>query len=112
MPDRLERGIWPHPPLLFSNLVRHIATILASDRWFPREWHPHTEGQAVYEGGVIEQKNPRKYIYRIARALPSNPFVVADVVEANFSTAEDAARYYLNWDLRLPGDLDGWKVVE
>jgi hypothetical protein len=29
-----------------------------------------------------------------------------------FSSAEEAARFDLKWDLNLPGDLDGWKVVE
>jgi hypothetical protein len=49
MPERIQRGIWPHPPLSFSRV---------------------------------------------------------------FSSAKDAARYFLKWDLHLPGDLDGWKVIE
>jgi hypothetical protein len=37
---------------------------------------------------------------------------VADSVACGFSSAEDAARCYLQWDLHLPGDVDGWKVIE
>jgi hypothetical protein len=29
-----------------------------------------------------------------------------------FSNAHDAAVHYMKWDLNLPGDLDGWKVVK
>jgi hypothetical protein len=40
------------------------------------------------------------------------PYKLVDSVEEAFSSAEDAARHSLKWDLHLPGDLDGWKVVE
>lgn len=112
MPDRIEQGFWPHPPIKLSLVEHHLAGILRTERWFPHEWHPHKEGQAVHEGGVIERKDPSKYIYRAARAWPTNPFAIAEVTEKAFSNPEEAAAYYLKWDLHLPGDLDGWKVVE
>jgi len=31
-------------------------------------------------------------------------------IETVFANARDAAVHYMTWDLRLPGDLDGWKV--
>jgi len=37
--------------------------------------------------------------------------VLAEQTEKVFSSSQDAARYYLKWDLNLPGDLDGWTVV-
>ena len=112
MPDRIERGLWPHPPMELSEVVKHLAGILANEHWFPREWHPHLQGQPVYEGGVIEKKGQGKYIYRSARACPTNPFVIAQVADKEFANAEEAAAHYLRWDLRLPGDLDGWTVIE
>lgn len=112
MPDRIERGLWPHPSIQFSEVKNHLVNILQHERWFPREWHPHIQGQAVYEGGVIEQKHAAKYVYRAARAWASNPFVTAEVTEKTFSSPLEAAAYYLKWDLHLPGDLDGWKAVE
>ena len=112
MPDRIERGLWPYPPLRFSEVVSHLATILQAERWFPREWHPYVDGKPVYEGGIIERKDNAKYIYRVARAWPANPFAIAEATERAFSNSADAAAYYLKWELSLPGDLDGWKVIE
>jgi hypothetical protein len=38
--------------------------------------------------------------------------MLAQTTERVFSNARDAARHFLKWDLLLPGDLDGWKVIE
>ncbi|MFO0826570.1 MAG: hypothetical protein U0572_00330 [Phycisphaerales bacterium] len=40
------------------------------------------------------------------------PTVLAAESERTFDSAQSAADHYLRWELRLPGDLDGWKVVE
>ena len=112
MPDRIKRGLWPHSPLRFCDVVEQLVSVLENERWFPVAWHPHTQGRAVYEGGVIERKSPKKYIYRTARSLAVNPFALAQVTEKVFASLTGAARHYLKWDMHLPGDLDGWKVVE
>jgi hypothetical protein len=106
MPDRIERGAWPHPPLKFEDVMRHLVGVLESEEWFPNEWKPDRVG----EMGVIECR-PWSYVYRCQRFHPTNPSVRADYIEKVFGTAEEAARCYLKWDLNLPGDLDGWKVV-
>jgi hypothetical protein len=111
MPERIERGLWPHPPLKFSDVVRHLAQIIKSEKWFPREWKPAVPGESVWEGGVIERKSQWLYIYRAQKHHPINPNVLAEQTKKIFITPECAARYYLKWDLNLPGDLDGWKVV-
>jgi hypothetical protein len=111
MPERIKRGLWPHPPLRFSDLVVHLSRVLESEKWFPREWKPAVPGESVWEGGVIEHQSSSRYVYRTQRHQPINPAVLAEQTEEVFSSAEDAARYYLKWDLNLPGDLDGWKVV-
>jgi hypothetical protein len=45
-------------------------------------------------------------------AHPLSPTTFNQSVETVFSSAGDAVVHYLKWDLRLPGDVDGWKVVE
>ena len=111
MPERIERGLWPHPPLKFSVVIAHLSKVLESEQWFPREWKPAVPGEAVWEGGVIERQSSSRYVYRRQRPQPINPTVLAEQTEKVFSSAEEAARHYLKWDLNLPGDLDGWKVV-
>src|SRR5437764_1641043 len=101
MPDRIERGLSPHPPLKFSDIVRHLATVLESEQWFPREWKPAVSGESVWEGGVIERQSQSKYIYRAQRHRPLNPNVLAEQTEKIFASSEDAARFYLKWDLNL-----------
>ena len=111
MPDRIARGLWPHPPLRYDDVVQHLAEILRRETWFPNPWRPHEPGQPVAEGGVIEKRG-KHYIYRSQRATPSNPLILADEFECKFTNAEDAASHYLQWDLHLPGDLDGFKVIK
>ena len=112
MTDRVARGLWPHAPLRFSEILSHLTKLLSQDRWFPHEWMPHREGERVHEGGVVEHQGLGRYVYRAVCAHPVQTNVVAESTERVFSSAEDAARYFLKWDLHLPGDLDGWKVIE
>src|ERR1700726_662431 len=107
MPERVARGLWPHPPLRFSEVLAHLAKLLDQHRWFPPEWNPHREGAPVNEGGTVERLRPDRYVYCATRAHPIQPQVVAQSTERVFSNAEDAARYFLTWDMHLPGDLDG-----
>jgi len=110
MPDRIERGLWPHPPLKFEDVVRHLTRVLESEQWFPCEWKPARPGKLVRDGGIIECR-PWSDVYHFQRAHPLNPTILADSRQRVFGSAEEAARCYLKWDLNLPGDLDGWKVV-
>jgi hypothetical protein len=112
MPERIARGMWPHPPLSFSEVLDHLIRLLNQHNWFPREWKPHRGGESVREGGTVERQGLDRYVYRAARAHPIQPHLLAESTERVFSNAEDVARFYLEWDLRLPGDLDGWKVIE
>ena len=112
MSDRIERGLWPHPPLKLSELVRHLSGVIESEKWFPRPWEPAVPGQPVWEGGVIERVSPTRYIYRNQRHHPTNPSVLAEQTEKGFTSSKKAAAHYLKWDLHLPGDLDGWQVIK
>jgi len=111
MSERIERGLWPHPPIKLADVVRHLARVLEAEKWFPREWKPAVPGGAVWEGGVIERQSPSRYIYRAQRHHPINPNLLAEQTEKTFTSSEAAAHFYAKWDLNLPGDLDGWNVV-
>ncbi len=113
MPERIERGIWPHPPLSLNNLIEFLAkTIEEGERWFPCQWSDHNSGEPVREGGNIERQQTNRYLYRASRHHPLSPTTLAETTETVFSSSRDAAIHYLKWDMNLPGDLDGWKVVE
>jgi hypothetical protein len=90
--------------------VQHLAEILRRGTSFPRLWLAHKKGQVVVAGGVIEEHRDG-YIYRSQRAAPLDPSALAETHERRFESAEEAAAHYLRWDLHLPGDLDGWKVI-
>ena len=111
MEQRQERGIWPHPPLSFDDLVRHLADVLRREKWFPFEPEFHTEGELVYEGVVVERQAETHYVCHCQRAHVLAWNRVAEESKQVFDSAEDAARFYLRWNLHLPGDLDSWKVV-
>jgi hypothetical protein len=112
MSERIERGLWPHPPLKLGELVRHLARVIESERWFPRPWQPAVPGKPVWEGGVIERVSPTKYIYRNQHHHPIQPTLLAGQTEKVFRSSKKAAAYYLKWDLNLPGDIDGWQVIK
>jgi hypothetical protein len=109
MDERVERGLWPHPPIKFAQVVNCLAAAIASGTWFPYEWKP-VPGEAIREGGIIEKQSRWKYVYHAYRHQALNPYILAGRAEKTFWSSRAAARYYLKWDLHLPGDLDGWKV--
>ncbi len=109
--ERTARGLWPHPPLRFRDLVRRVPGLVRREGSFPRPWREHTPGEPVDEHGVIERRGPLRYVYRARRHRADDPFAVAEEAELTFLLASRAVRHYLRWDLRLPGDLDGWTVV-
>lgn len=111
VPDRIARGLWPHPPIPFEDVVAHLCAVIRSTRWFPWPFCPWQPGEAVAEGGVIERQSDHRFVYHYQRPHPTNPYVLAERSEKFFRSAEAAARHYLKWDLYLPGNLDGWKVI-
>lgn len=112
MPERIERGLWPHPPLKLTEVVEVVAHCISNAEWFPRPWQPAEEGKPVHEGGTVQRISPGRFVYRAQRAHPLDPRALAETVETAFPTAERAARHFIKWDLHLPGDLDGWKVID
>jgi len=113
MPERFERGIWPHPPLALNNLIDYLANVLEEGEcWFPYQWSDNRTGEPVREGGTIERQQANRYVYRATRHHPISPKTLVETTETLFSSSRDAAIHYLKWDMHLPGDLDGWKVLE
>jgi hypothetical protein len=111
MSDRIEKGLWPHPPLKYSDVVECVTKAVELETWFPLEWKP-IEGKSIREGGIIERLSSSKYIYRSYRHQAINPTILAEQSEIVFKSSQAVVRYYLKWDLHLPGDLDGWQVTD
>jgi len=110
--DRKELGIWPHPPILFNDLVSLLVRILEKQDYFPRQWEKYAEGDVIYEGLIILKEGENTYKIRCRRHHPTNPMILAEESEINFDDPKDACDYYLRHDLFLPGNLDGWVVIE
>jgi hypothetical protein len=113
MPDRIARGLWPHVPLSFDAVANYLAIVLEQgDAWFPYRWEPHRPGEPVQEGGTIQRQQVNRYVYRTSAHHPLSPTTLSHTGETVFTNARGAALHYLKWDLHLPGDLDGWKVLK
>lgn len=109
--DRQKLGIWPHPPILFIDLVTLLVQILEKQCYFPRQWEKYAEGDVIYEGLIIQKEGENKYVIRGRWHHPTNPMILAGESEIKFDDPKDACDYYLRHDLFLPGNLDGWVVI-
>ena len=103
VPDRISKGIWPHPPLKYKDVRAHLVSLIENTEWFPCDL---TSGK---EGVVIQNKNG-KYICHVLHYSAFGAPIVSEKKIKKFKKPEEAADYYLKWDLFLPGDLDSWKV--
>ena len=110
--EREELGIWPHPPLLFRDLIDELAKYLEIHKWFPREWVERKNGEIIDTVEAIERIDNQKFIYRSRAANPRDITIIASKTEEIFSSATAVAEYYLRNALHLPGRLDKWKVVD
>ena len=110
MEERFARSAWPHEPLRFEDVVTHLAAVLKERHWFPDPWLERLPGSPVADRTVVEREGTRRYVVRFER---SGPWMnLAEAGERVFRTPEEAAEFYLRAELHLPGDLDGWKVIE
>jgi hypothetical protein len=112
MQERAEMRIWPHPPLLFGDLVDELVEYLETHTWFPHEWVERKDGEIIDDVWVIEKTNDRKFIYRSRIADPYDMTKIAAKTEKIFDFATEVAEYYLKIALHLPGRLDKWLVVD
>jgi hypothetical protein len=112
MQVRIEKGIWPHPSLKLKECIIAIVNALNQDKCFPYPWINRKDGEFIDDVGALEKIDETKFIYRYREASPSNLREISVNKERVFITAQAAAEYYVRNILRLPGDLDGWKVIE
>jgi hypothetical protein len=110
--EREVMGIWPHPPLLFKDLVNELVQYLETNKWFPREWVERRNGELIDNVTVIEKIDDRKFIYRSRTANPYDITIIASRTEEAFNSATAVAEHYLKNALHLPGRLDKWKVID
>ncbi len=103
VPDRISKGIWPHPPLKYKDVSSHLVSLIKESEWFPCDL---TDGR---EGVVIQNKNGT-YICHTLQYSAWGPPIVSEKKQNIFKKPKEAAGFYLKWDLHLPGDLDSWKV--
>jgi hypothetical protein len=112
MTERFKKRIWPHPPLFFSHIVNILAGYLKLNRCFPSPWIERKDGELIDDSSVIEKTDDKNFTYRSRRAHPINLTKIGINIKKTFKTAESAAEYYLRNDLNLPGDLDGWVILD
>ncbi len=112
MEKRIESNIWPHPPLQLTDLINVLADYLRSNGIFPHEWIERKDGELIDDASVIERINEHVFVFRSRRAHPTNLHKLASNTEKVFNSEESVAEYYLRTTLHLPGDLDGWKVID
>lgn len=109
--ERQALGLWPPEPLRYSEVVDHLAEVLASEEWFPRELESFKSGVAVREGIYVHRQGPDRFVCIAQRARANHPTALAEKTETVFDSPRAAAEYYLKWELNLPGRLDGWPVL-
>lgn len=110
--ELLKRGLDSSQPLKFNDLVNHLAKVIQQATWFPHYWQPEADGEAIYEGIVIERKLSFLFICHSQHHSPLNPTLLAGRGSRIFFSAKSAARFYLEFDFAIPGKtLDGWKVI-
>jgi hypothetical protein len=128
-------GLRTDETLRYADVVAHLAGVVSRSEWFPRPWEEHVAGQFVdenivvqnlragdrdggngggrREGGTGRRRWPGspRFICHARRHAPTDPTALVEETHRPFWRARSAARFYLRFQLGLPGDLDGWKVV-
>jgi hypothetical protein len=110
MEQRSADGLWPHKPISMSECIEVIEQYLDKNRFFPYPWVERSQGELIDDVIVIEKLSAHKYVCRFRSASPSDLRVISEQGEKVFNNVKEAIKFYLKWELCLPGDLDGWKV--
>jgi hypothetical protein len=126
--QRAELGLLPLETLRYRDVVGHLAGVISRSEWFPRPWEEHVPGESVDENIVIQNLSagrrasssgagrrrwpgaPR-FVCHARRHAATDPRALVEEAHKRFWSARRAAGFYLRFQLGLPGDLDGWKVV-
>ena len=108
--ERKEKGLWPNEKLRYSEVLDHLATLLEREEWFPNAMPEHKLGDPVYEGTVVQRVSPSRFVCHSRRSSAYDLRRLAEESHNEFLTAREAAKFYLKWELNLPGRLDSWIV--
>jgi hypothetical protein len=111
MDERETLGLLPAEKLRYSEVLEHLAHVIQHESWFPRRMSEHVQGDKVYEGTVIENLGSGKFACHSRRASVYDITTVAEESTQEFCSAQEAAAFYLKWELHLPGLLDSWTVA-
>lgn len=112
MPTRTEKKLWPHSPLRLKECIDVILEFLKSNKYFPVAWVGKKNGDLIGDMIVIEKINENKFLCRYRYSDPINLLKISEIGEKVFKCGYEAVEYYLRSALYLPGDLDGWKVID
>ena len=126
--QREELGLLPLETLRYRDVVGHLAGVISRSEWFPRPWEEHVPGESVDENVVIQNLSATRrassggagrrrwpgaprFVCHARRHAATDPRALVEEARRRFWSARRAAGFYLRFQLGLPGDLDGWKVV-
>lgn len=109
--ERKANGLWPNETLRYSEVLDHLTSVIQNEEWFPRMLPEHKPGDLAYEGTVIQNVSPFRFICHSRRPSVYDLRAIAEDSHTEFATARDAAAFYLQWELNLPGTLDSWVVA-
>lgn len=112
MPTRIAKKLWPHPPLLLSECIDVLLDFLKSNKYFPVSWVEKKNGELIGDLMIVEKVDENNFLCKYRYSDPVNLLKISSIGEKAFKSGYEAAKYYLQHELYLPGDLDGWKVVE
>ncbi len=107
--ERAQKGAPVTAILKYGDILRVLKDMINESRIFPFDFNDSE--YTNYEGIVIERKD-EKFLCHSQRMHPTNPGEIVEKITKEFDNIDEAANYYLKWALNLPGDLDGYKVIE
>lgn len=99
MDQRRALDLLPTETLRYSELRDHLSRLLQAHDWFPRSPVP---SEAIY----VHRRAAEEYECLVW------PGHGQKTTERSFAKAQDAADFYLTWELHLPGSLDTWPVID
>lgn len=112
MPTRISKKIWPHPPISLNECINLILDFLKLNKYFPISWVEKKDGELIGDSMIIEKVNENKFICKYRYSDPVNLLKISETGEKVFKFGYEAVKFYLQHELHLPGDLDGWKVID
>lgn len=112
MPTRISERIWLHPPISLSECINLVLDFLKLNKYFPIPWVERKDGELIGDSMIIEKVNENKFICKYRYSNPVNLLRISEAGEKVFNSGYEAVKYYLQHELHLPGDLDGWKVID